>query len=169
MNIRKSFCLWVICSFIFMNALNSHAATVSFTLDDVILQDGQQITGTFEWTYNIGDLDNGVGQFTSLHIPWTTVYNFTDGTLNIDIQTKAIEISGDGNYHDYGLDIKLVFSSPLAPAQPSSIDLGLSFFECCGNGFKDQPFKSGSIAPIISPIAIPPAWWRFATPPYSDR
>jgi len=31
------------------------------------------------------------------------------------------------------------------------MDLDLSFFECCGNGFQDQPFQSGSIVPSAAP------------------
>jgi len=48
---------------------------------------------------------------------------------------------------DMGLDITLRLSQPLTPTASASIDLSLSFFECCGNGFHDQPFLSGSISP----------------------
>ncbi|MDA9982204.1 hypothetical protein N9H39_05615 [Gammaproteobacteria bacterium] len=160
----KNICFWVAFGFAFMIAHSVQAATVSYTLDNVILLDGQQITGTFDWTYDIGDFEGGNGVFTALEIPWT-IYSFADGNLNIEIQADSIEITGNGNYHDIGLDISLFLLSPLTPTQSTSIDLARSFFECCGNGFKDQLFSSGSISPIIS-IPIPAAWWRFATPPY---
>jgi hypothetical protein len=69
----------------------------------------------------------------------------------LTIEYNQIEFSLDGNFHDYGLDISLKFvqQQPLSPTQSSLIDLNLntSFFECCGNGFHDQPFQSGRIIP----------------------
>ena len=42
------------------------------------------------------------------------------------------------------------FVAPFGPTQSASLDLGQSFFECCGNGFHDQPFLSGAVAPLIA-------------------
>jgi hypothetical protein len=131
-------------------ASGARAEVVSFTLEDVILADGEQIFGTFDWTFDAGDFEDGVGEFTELDIPYT-IYSFEDGNLNLEIQTNSIEISGNGNYHDVGLDISFFLSEPLVPTESSSIDLGMSFFECCGNGFKDQPFASGRITPLPEP------------------
>jgi hypothetical protein len=128
-------------------AFNAHATTVTYSLDDVILADGEQLAGTFEWTYTVGDFEGGSGEFTALEIPWTP-HSLGDSDLNTEIQTTSIEITGVGSYHDAGLDISLKFDA-ITPTQPSSLDLALSFYECCGNGFKDQPFLSGSISPII--------------------
>lgn len=138
---------WMI---IILAAFHGHAAAdvVTYVLDDVILADGEPIVGTFDWTFDVGDFEGGSGEFTALEIPYT-VYSFADGNLNIDIQTNSIEISGNGNYHDVGLDITLDLPQPFAPTESVSIDLDLSFFECCGNGFHDQFFQSGSIAPTI--------------------
>ena len=148
MNTSKNINFWMICSFIIMAAFNAHATTVHYSLDNVILADGEQITGTFDWTFSVDDFEGGSGVFTTLEIPWTTKYNFADGNLTIDIQTGSIEITGDGNYHDAGLGVSLKFpSQPFTPTQSASIDLTLSKFECCGNGFKDQPFLSGNIVP----------------------
>jgi len=131
-------------------AFNARADVISFTLDNVILADGQQITGTFDWTFNVGDFEGGSGAFTALEIPYTA-YSFAAGNLNIVIETNSIEISGNGNFHDMGLDIKLKLpAQPFSPTQSAPLDLGLSFFECCGNGFKDQPFVSGSVSPTDS-------------------
>ena len=87
------------------------ADIVNYTLDDVILADGGQITGTFHWTYSAEDFEGGSGVFTALEIPYT-VYSFADGNLITDIQTASIEITGDGNYHDVGLDITLSLIDP---------------------------------------------------------
>lgn len=136
--------------FVIIAASHAHADVVNYRLEDVILEDGQRITGTFDWTFNADDFAGGSGAFTALKIPYTSVYNFADGNLSIDIQSDSIEISGNGNYHDYGLDIQLKFpAQPFTPTQSTSIDLDLSWFECCGNGFKDQGFVSGSIVPTL--------------------
>jgi hypothetical protein len=75
------------------------------------------------------------------------------------IENNQIEISLDGNVHDYGLDITLKFLQPLSPTQPSMLDLTTSFYECCGNGFNDQPFQSGTISPVPAPAAA----WLFGS------
>ena len=148
LRLRNVFGLATACLTVIMTVGTAQAAKVSYTLDGVFLADGTQITGAFDWTYEIGDFEGGSGIFTALEIPWT-IYSFGDGNLDIIIESKQIEITGNGNYHDVGLDIKLVLSPPLSLTQSSPIDLGLSFFECCGNGFKDQPFISGSISPVV--------------------
>jgi hypothetical protein len=131
----------------------AHADVVTFELDGVTLSDGEPLSGFFDWTYSAGDFEDGSGEFTALTIPHT-VYSLADGNLNVDIQADSIEISGNGNYHDVGLDITIspAFSQLLlSPTQSVPIDLSLSFFECCGNGFKDQYFASGSITPVPEP------------------
>ena len=105
---------------------NANAATVIYTLDNVILADGEQITGTFSWTYDIGDFEGGNGVFTALEIPWrpdATVPPLEQEGMVLTIENKQIEISLDGNFHDYGLDISLKFVQPLSPTQSSLIDL----------------------------------------------
>lgn len=145
MNTAKNICFWMICTSN-LATFDGHAMTVNYALDNLVLTDGEQIAGTFYWTYDVGDFEGGSGAFIGLDIPYT-IYSFVDGNLNMDIQTNSIEISGNGNYHDVGLDITLKFLQPFTATQSASIDLGLSFFECCGNGFKDQPFQSGMVIP----------------------
>jgi hypothetical protein len=151
MNAAKNVCFWVSFSFIIMAVANAHAApvTVTYTLDNVILVDDEQITGTFYWTYSVGDFEGGSGEFTSLEIPYTP-HSLGDPDLTTEIQTTSIEITGVGDFHDAGLDISLKFSA-FTPTQSASIDLGLSSFDCCGNGFHKQDFQSGSISPTIVP------------------
>jgi len=139
----------------------AHAATVSYISDNVFLSDGTQMTGAFDWTYAIGDFEGGSGVFTELEIPWRpngTAPPLEEAGMVLTIENNQIEISLDGNFHDYGLDISLKFVQPLSPTQSSLIDLSTSFFECCGNGFKDQPFTSGSISPVVSSVPIPAAF-----------
>ena len=53
-----------------MSVGTAQAATVSYTLDNLFLVDGTQMTGAFDWTYNVGDFEGGEGVFTALEIPW---------------------------------------------------------------------------------------------------
>lgn len=145
----KTFCFGVISSILLVASI-AHADTAIYTLDDMLLESGEPITGTFVWTFAADDFEGGSGEFTALEIPYTA-YSLADDNLNIDIQSGSIEISGNGNYHDAGLDITIVLSQPLSLTQPAPIDLGMSFFECCGNGFQDQFFQSGSISPASNP------------------
>jgi len=55
------------------------------------------------------------------------------------------------------------FVQPLSPTQSSLIDLNTSFYECCGNGFNDHNFISGSISPVVSTVPIPAAVWLFGS------
>lgn len=147
-------------------SISVHAATVSYTLDDVFLEDGTQMTGAFDWTYTIGDFEGGSGVFTALEIPWQptgTAPPLEEPGMVLTIENNQIEISLDGNFHDYGLNISLKFVQSLSATQSSLIDLNTSFFECCGNGFKDQPFSSGSISPVVSSVPVPTAVWLFGS------
>ena len=53
-----------------MSVGSAQATIVSYTLDDIFLVDGTQITGAFDWTYTIGNFEDGSGVFTALEIPW---------------------------------------------------------------------------------------------------
>jgi hypothetical protein len=148
-----------------MSVGSAQAAIVSYTLDDVFLVDEKQMTGAFDWTFDIGDFEGGSGEFTALEIPWRpggTLPPLEEPGMVITIENNQIEISLDRNVHDYGLDISLKFVQPLSPTQPSLINLTTSFYECCGNGFKDQAFTSGSISPVVSSVPIPAAFPLFA-------
>ena len=136
-----------------MSVGTAQAETARYQLDDVYLSDGTQMTGAFNWIYTIGDFEGGSGVFTALEIPWRpngTAPPLEQPGMIFTLEDKQIEISLDGNFHDYGLDISLKFEPPLSPTQSSLINTGTSFFECCGNGFKDQPFSGGRISPVQS-------------------
>ena len=144
-NTAKNICFWMICGLIFVAAFNAHAATVNYTLENVILDDNTQMTGTFSWTFDIGDFENGVGQFTFLEVPHTS-HDHTDLNATIDVG-QSIEITLPGSTHDDGIDITLVLLQALTPTTSSSINLILSKYEIGGNGFHDGLFLSGLISP----------------------
>ncbi len=108
--------------------------TVRFTLEDVwLLPDishprdpARQMTGTFEWTYEQGDFENGSGAFTELFIPWW-IDDYSE--VNANIELTSIEFTLGGNYHDLGLDISLFLLDPLSPDQPAAVDAARSRFD----------------------------------------
>ena len=69
MSVTRKICFWAICSLSCMAAVNAHAAKVSYTLDNILLDNDTQITGAFDWTYDVGDFEGGAGVFTALEIP----------------------------------------------------------------------------------------------------
>ena len=136
---------------------------LGYTFEDVVLDDGSQMTGAFYWTYTAEDFEGGTGVFTSLVIPYSpsSTPPLDDPNMTTLIENNQIEISGNGSLHDYGLDIIMKFIQPLSPTQPSVINLVTSKYECCGNGFQTHLFFSGSIVPTAVPI--PAAIWLFGS------
>ncbi|MEN8255276.1 MAG: hypothetical protein ABFR33_07380 [Verrucomicrobiota bacterium] len=153
-NPAKTICFWLIFSFVNVGVFNAHAETVYYSLDNVILDDGTQMAGLFSWIYDIGDFENGVGQFVSLEIPWTT-HDESDLSAIIDV-TESIEIVLTNNVHDDGVDIMLVLEQPLTPNTSSLINTNntASKYEIGGNGFHTGIFLSGSIVPTNATLSI---------------
>ncbi len=147
-NTVKNISFWMVFSLIILAGFSANAEVVDYILDNVILDDATQMTGIFSWTYDVGDFENGVGQFTALVIPHTS-HDHTDLDATIDVQ-QSIEITLPGSTHDDGVDITLVLLVPLTPTTSSSIHLVLSKYEIGGNGFFTGLFLSGLISPIIS-------------------
>ena len=152
----------LICSIVVGTA---NAAVVTYTLDSVTLESGASLTGSFDWTYDPEEFENGVGVFTSLNLPYVpngvTQPVMDDPNITITLENNQIEISGDFSFHDYGIDVIMKLVQPLSPTQPSAIDLTNSKYECCGNGFSTYPFASGTIVPAAVPI--PAAVWLFGS------
>ena len=142
----------MIASLIFLAAVNAHADSVTYTLENVILDDSTQMIGSFFWTYDTGNFESGIGQFTSLDIPHTS-HDHTDLDANIDV-TQSIEITLPTSTHDDGVDIALVLLQPLTPTTSALINLVTSKYEIGGNGFHDGLFLSGRISPVISGTAM---------------
>ena len=151
--------LGAVCAYLFLS-LNAHAATVSYSLDNVRMhndyngQDGQ-MTGTFAWTYNIGDFENGVGIFSELFIPWLASSDYDLLVITFDIG-KSIEFTRGGvSGHDAGIDVTLFFEQALTPTGSTLIDLSRSKFDIGGNGFIVGSFTDGSISSVPIPAALP--------------
>ena len=146
-------------AFIAIIALASvaQAAVITFDLNNVWLDPditrpyapALQMTGTFEWTYNEGDFENGSGQFIELYTPW---YNPGIENLNITVETTSIEFSLVGNYHDRGFDLTMFLLDPLSTNQPATIDLVRSKFEIQLGVIYQGHFVSGSIVSVSEPL-----------------
>ena len=99
---------------------SSHADSVSFILDNVVMTNGDTITGVFEWTYPAGDFENGFGLFSDLVIPG---YGSDLTGLNITIDLTSIEMTLKANLDSKNLDIILRLLNPLSPGQPAMMDI----------------------------------------------
>ncbi len=151
------------CSFIMLlwmvgisPANSAQVITVTYRLDNVQLlpdithpwEPSQQMTGSFEWTYEKGDFENGSGHFTDLFIPW---YNPGLNSLEINIDLTSIEIVLPGNFHDLGIDITLFLLEPLSLDQSVAIDTTRSKFEIQNGVIHMGSVESGNIV-LATPI-----------------
>ncbi len=136
--------------------LCAQAETILYTLENVILDDGTQMTGIFSWVYTPGDFENGIGTFHSLSIPWTT---HDQDDLIATIEPSQIEITFDGNVHGDGVDIKLVLEELLMPGASSLINTNHteSKYSIGGDKFHDGFFLGGSISPVEIILSMPEA------------
>lgn len=133
-------------------ATQAQTLTKHFELDNVwLLPDtshpgypAQPMSGAFDWIYAAGDFENGTGQFTQIYLPWV---GLTLADLNFTFELNSIEITLNGNYHDIGVDVMMIFASDLSPTAPSLVDLGASHFELQRGVTYQGHFISGSAIP----------------------
>ncbi|MCA9784705.1 MAG: hypothetical protein KDC10_15640 [Calditrichaeota bacterium] len=136
-------CLWV-------GPLRAEQAL--YWLESVITDTGARITGTFSWSWQTGDFENGSGQFLQLDIPHST-HDQSDLICSFD-PGSSIEITLAGSSHDDGVDIMLVLQDPLQPGASSLLDIAESRYEIGGNGFHTGVFLFGRIAPVEIELSI---------------
>lgn len=135
----------------------AQTSTVVFDLDNVMLlpdishpgAPAEQMTGTFHWTYPVGQFENGVGTFVDLYIPWWGT-DINSMTINIDM--GSLEFVMPGNVHGSGLDVTLFLTQDLSPTVASPLDLTLSQFEVQQFGITHQGhMSSGAVVPRDPP------------------
>lgn len=103
------------------------------------------LTGTFEWTYTLGDFENGTGQFVSYSVPWWSGAAPPLGALP---EVDQIEWWMPGNFHNFGCDVQLKPVADLLPFQPVALDTTNSTFDIEVNGLQRRGHAvSGSIVP----------------------
>jgi hypothetical protein len=143
---------------------SAQAATVSYILDDVIMHNDYsghsgandlQMTGTFSWTYDISDFENGVGTFSELFIPWLAPSDYDLLEITFDIGNSIEFTRGGVSQHDAGIDITLFFEQALTPTGSTLLDLARSKFDIGGNGFIQGTFTDGSVSSVPIPAAFP--------------
>ncbi|MBC8327716.1 MAG: hypothetical protein H8E31_03115 [Planctomycetes bacterium] len=86
-------------------AASAQTATVGYQLEDVWVDTAltqpwlppQQMTGRFEWTYTVGDFENGSAQFTELSIPYYGT-NFSSLVTTIDLGRSQFHVENGVNY-----------------------------------------------------------------------
>lgn len=144
-------------SFIIFSSAAS-ATSVNYTLDNVILNNNKQMTGSFKWTYQEGAFENGSGLFTDLYIPGYGS-DINGLTINFNIP-DSIEFSLTANIHNGGVNVTLFLANALTPDQGAILDLTRSSYEIEGVS-KDVGFVSGGITPNLVPL--PAAFWLFVS------
>lgn len=146
---------WAGFSFINLLLFAVSAETVYYSLENVMLDDGTQMTGILSWEYTGENFEDGTATFVFLEIPHTA-HNQDD--LNITIEPSQIEFSLEGNVDSDGVDITLVLMPPLAPGTSSLINTNTaeSKYSIGGDGFNDGYFLSGSISPTNTSLSITP-------------
>jgi hypothetical protein len=144
--------LGICCLMILSWVVIGQAETVYYALENVLLEDNAQMTGIFSWTYEVGDFENGEGEFIFLDIP---EHDENDLGITFDIRS-SIEITLTNNLDSDGLDISLVLEQPLTPTTSSLLTLGVgeSKYDIGGDGFYTGLFISGSIVPTNSTLGI---------------
>ncbi|NNF43564.1 MAG: hypothetical protein HKN62_11065 [Phycisphaerales bacterium] len=131
----------------------AQAAVLTYVLDDVwLLPDishpggaAAPMSGSFTWTYEEGDFENGAGEFVELDVPWFP----DDIELAATIELTSIEITLPGKYHDLGVDVTMRLLDPLALDQSSPIDTIFSAFEIEQGITRKGHFISGAIVPVV--------------------
>ena len=141
-----------------MYITSASASIITYTLDDIMQDNNQQLTGTFQWNYQEGDFENGTGMFTDLFIPGHGT-DIDTLTINFDI-TKSIEFSLTQNLHNNGVNVTLFLFEALTPTSAALIDTSRSSYEIEA-GQQRGGFVSGNITPMVVPV--PAALWLFTS------
>lgn len=133
--------------------LSAQTATVTYNLDNVwMIADVSHpwstttypMTGTFEWTYVVGDFENGSGVYTAMNVPW---YGTDVNSLVFTIDLNSIEMVLPGNWQNLGLDITMHLIEDLSPTEISNLDLVRSAFDIEVGISNKGHFVSGRIVP----------------------
>lgn len=103
----------------------AQSETVTYTLDGVLFSDGTQMTGTFDWTYTVGDFENGVGTFTDIYIPW---YGSDLLNLTWTVEIDQIEVTMSQSWHGLGVDVMLRLQNDLNLTSPALVDTSSSSY-----------------------------------------
>ncbi len=136
---------------------HAYADTVTFTLENLVQDNGQQMTGSFDWIYTTGDFENGIAVFTDLYIPG---FGSDISALNISVGTTELDFSLRANIHSGGVNINLFLLTPFSPTQPALIDQSISAYEI-EVGKQNGGFVSGNV--VASAVPVPSALLLFGS------
>ena len=127
--------------------------TITYSLENVRLKpdishgsnaSSHPMTGEFTWTYTPGDFENGIGEMQWVNIPW---FGSDLNEMVITIETKQIEFSLLGNWHNLGLDVMLKFTNELTPTTAGIVDPVLSTFDIERGGVYQGHATGGTVEP----------------------
>jgi len=132
--------------------VHAQTATVTYDLVNVMLlpnishpwaTNASPLTGSFVWTYTIGDFENGTGTMVNYSIP----YWGGGATVVPQVEVDSLQFTMLGNYHNLGLDVEVKTLTDLDPWLPSTVDTINSSFDIEYFGQYKGTMISGSIVP----------------------
>lgn len=116
-------------------AAQAQPAVTFYELNGVLLRpdisspgttSAELLSGTLRWDFTVGDFANGTGSMIEASFPW---FGLGPEYVQCTFEEKSAEYTMIGNYHDYGLDVMLVFDGPLSPTGITPIDFVESSFD----------------------------------------
>ncbi|MFT5424921.1 MAG: hypothetical protein ACI89L_002724 [Phycisphaerales bacterium] len=108
----------------------------------------QPMTGTLRWDYEPGDFENGTGSMIQATFPW---FGLGPEYVQVTFEAGSAEYTMVGSYHDYGLDVMLVFDGPLSPTGSTPIDFAQSKFDIQQGVSQQGHVLSGQLIVIDNP------------------
>lgn len=122
---------------------SAQTETVTYNLEGVMFGfTGYEMTGSFDWTYQVGDFENGVGNFTSINIPW---YGSDLNGLTWTVELDQIELTLSQSWHSQGVDVMLRLSSDLSLTQPAMVNTATSTYDVVPGGA--GTISAGAVVP----------------------
>lgn len=130
----------------------AQTVTLTYRLENVWLkpdithpwESAQPMTGSFEWTFDVGDFENGSATLVDLQVPW---YGSNWQSLQIIADPGSIEINLPGNWHGLGVDVTFDLPAPMNPSAAAPIDPASPPFTIENGVPRQGHVISGSIVP----------------------
>lgn len=130
----------------------AQSVTLTYRLENVRLlpdishpwESAQPMTGSFTWTFDVGDFENGTAALTDLVVPW---YGSNWQSLQIIVDPGSVEINLPGNWHGLGVDVSFDLPMPLNPSAASPIGAASPPFTIENGVPRQGHVISGSLVP----------------------
>lgn len=130
-------------------AASAQTRVVTYDFDQIWFNSSSQMTGTFEWTYQVGDFENGTAQFLDIYVPG---YGSDINNLVFTVDMDSIEITLNGSYHGMGVDVFIRMLSDLDPVLPAFVDPANSTYDI--ENVMQGNMLGGSVVPLTPDFSM---------------